>query len=635
VNIKNYLISFFILFLFSCFFMMSFSGLTNENVPNIKIHDLSFYSLSKDDKDKLISKMVNFKNFHRKLVSSNLYQDMPWQFLPPEGYIKNMEAENELFLNKRKMYVSKNKMRWLSNNLVSPSVWDEQNVFRAFYNFRPEKGEFNPKYFRYGGAWLYPVALTLYLSSECKAFQLNKDISNYLNNPQDIQKISIISKTFGIISCIFGILVIFFLVRRFFNLQTAVISFMLTIFCPILIVETIYLKPLLTSFMWYSIAFYFIYKFVFDYTRSIFNLILASVFVGLAAGSVISSGSIIFVLFFAIILKNNGSKNENNKRNYCLGIIFRYFAISFVISLVIFFVSNPYSIISFDQFTKEISFNLNKLSTYSFFDLSAHLRNVKSLLEGLGYSLGITCLLATSWVILKHLDRRIQLVLAAIFSYYFFTFNVCFAEDTIHGLVPIVPLMAIIPGFAFDKFIHRYKHKILIYLFVIVIFLGSFINSFFYYKLFQNKPRILSGEWINKNIPKGSSVGTYIDNSGLSYAYPYYNFFLYKFVNDDSFNLRNIKKAKPDYIIRAETYHPKVFTYPEEEIASQLNKHIDLNTKGTRFRWKINIDEEKNLPLDYQEIARFDSKVGKLDLVFSNNLASWWTNEIVIYKKNK
>ena len=211
-------------------------------------------------------------------------------------------------------------MRWLSNNLMSPSVWDEQNVFRTLYKFKPGKLDFNPHYFRYGGAWLYPMSLTLFASSKLGFFKLVKDISYYMYHQNNIFLMSAIGKSFGILCYIGAILILFFITKRFYNLRIFIISSFFMVFCPVIIVESVYLKPLLSSLMWFMLGMYFIFRILDDAVGRKKNSIYAGICAGLAAGSLLTSASILLPISIALtynrIFPLKGIKNRILKSPY-------------------------------------------------------------------------------------------------------------------------------------------------------------------------------------------------------------------------------------------------------------------------------------------------------------------------------
>lgn len=633
-NRKYLFVFLYIFILIALFLAMVIPDLKNECIPNKKIAELSFFSFSKPTKDFLIVKMDFFKKEHRRLVQNNLYQDNFEQFLPPKGYVKEMEQEGELDIDGKKIYLSKNKMRWLSNNLMSPSIWDEQNVFRALYNFNPKKFDFNPHYFRYGGAWLYPMSLTLFLASKIGIFKIVKDLSYYMYYPNNILLMSITGKTFGIICYIIAILILFIITTKFYNLRTFIISAFFMTFCPGIIVETVYLKPILSSLMWYILGIFFIFRILEDEINLKSNSIYAGLCAGLASGSLIPSASILLPILIALtynrIFPLQGIKERIFKGPYN---DIKYFIFSVTIFSITFFATNPYILFSYKEFIREMFWNVQYYSYYSLWDYKIHLQNIIIFLNGLSWPFGLLIFVSLGWVLFKKHDRKNIIILFAILTYYLWGFSTCFALDIVHALLPIIPFLILLSAQFLDYlFQEKILNRYILYTLISIIALYTFLNSLFYVFMLQNQPRVIAGEWINKNISEGSTIGTFIDNSGLSYNYPYFNYFKFHFINDSDFRLSKIKKELPQYYIMVLNYLGKVFTCPADQIPLEYKDYIDKNTKGTRFRWAIKMNEEKEVESYYKKIAEFRTRVWLLDKIFRNNLLFWWTKEIKIYK---
>lgn len=626
-----YIISLFVLFL-----IFVAPCLLNEDVPNFKIARESFYSVSAAAKPLLIDKMDAFKKEHRELVQQNLYQDNFEQFLPPAGYLDEMEKETVDNFGGSIFYMSKNKMRWLSNNLMSPSVWDEQNTFRALYNIRPEKLEFNPHYFRYGGAWLYPAGLVLYAGSKAGLFKTVKDLSYYMWHPDDIRRISVLGKGFGIFCYLAAIVILLLISLRFFNARIFYIAGFFMVFCPAVIVESVYFKPMLTSLFWYLVAVYFMLKIAYLKGSLKRNCIYAGIASGLSAGSLMPSASIVLPLFLVILYPRIKSFSVSIKKaisspypdiRYCF-----YAGICFVFSFVL---TNPYTVLSFKEFMKEMFWNVNYHNYYSFFDPKVHIGNIAILLDGFGILFGMLILISLLWVIFKRLDKKNGLILLSCVAYYLWGYSTNYALKIWHALIPIVPLLIIFPAQFIDAMLNKKSIfiKVIAYSAVTIVAVYSVLNSAFYTVLFQQQARIRSGEWINKNIPAGSSIGTFIDNCGLAFNYPYYNYFRYRFVNDWDFELSRIKKYLPQYYIYTDSYLPKWITVPENRIPEEYKKYIDPASQGTHFRWLLKISEEEAIRPNYNEIASFSNDAGWLGKLFKNKLALWWTRQIKVYRR--
>jgi len=630
------LISVYILILFITFLALVIPCLENEDVPSQEIAEVSFYSIPGGVKTTLIEKMDKFKEEHRNFVQQNLYQDNFEQFLPPAGYVQDMEKEETLKFGNLNLYLSKNKMRWLSNNLMSSSVWDEQNSFKALYNIRPEKFDFNPHYFRYGGAWLYPVGLTLYVSSKAGIFKAVKDVSYYMYHPQDIRKISITGKSLGIASYLLAVLVLLLICTRFFSIKIFCIGAFFMVFCPAVIVESVYFKPMLMSLFWYLLGIFFILKIICGRGNIKVNCLCAGISSGLAAGSLMPSASIILPLFVSVAYQRIISVRYGITR------LFRapykdigYFIYALIFFALSFLLTNPYTVLSFREFIKEMLWNVGYHNYYSFWDLKIHLGNILILLDGFGWFFGLLMLISIFWVIKKKRSKQNAVILCAVGAYYLWGYSTNYALSILHALIPIVPLLILFPAQLIENTLSKESGVIkkLSYLLVAAVAVYSLLNSLFYVFLFKQKPRIDSGAWINKNIPSGASIGTFVDNCALAFNYPYYSYFRYRFVNDDDFKLARINKEAPDYYILVNSYIPKWLTVPEKDIPAEYRQYIDSSSKGTHYRWLLKIDEEAIISPHYKEIIRFDNSPGILSKLFKNKLVLWWVKEIKIYKR--
>ncbi|MBI5145286.1 MAG: hypothetical protein HZA27_03765 [Candidatus Omnitrophica bacterium] len=626
---------FYTLVLSGSFLAMVIPGLRNECVPNNKIARESFFGLREPAKNYLIKEMDDFKAWHRELVNDNLYQDVMWQFLPPKDYLRDMLKEDTIIIEGKKIYISKNKMRWLSNNIMSPSVWDEQNVFRMFYRFNPSKLDFNPHYFRYGGAWLYPVGFSLFIASKLGIFKLVKDIAYYMHQPQDILLISALGKGFGIFCFLISLLILYYICRRFYARRVFIFASFFTIFCPLIIVESVHLKPLLSAAMWYLLAVFCCFN-ILENDKIRINAIYAGICAGLAAGSLLSTVAVLLPIFLSLtynrIFPFKEIKSNLLKTPF---VDLKYFVWSVLLCIAIFFITNPYTIVSYKEFIRELIWNVKDYrSLYSFWDMSIHLGNIRILFDSLGWPLGSIVLISIIWAIINNRQAKKRIILFSIFGYYFLTYSTCFAIGTLHALVPILPLLILLSTDFMDSLFNQKKiHKFIIFGLIGLVAIYTFLNSLFYAFIFTRTPRLAAGEWINRNIPEGSSIGTFIDNCGLSNNYPYFNYFLYKFVNDTSPDLSQIKEKLPQYYILVNSYEPKSIASSKDNIAPEYIKYIDkTGTRGTHFHWVLKLNEEKEIAPYYKEVVRFDSRVPLLDRIFKNTLIFWWIKEIKIYE---
>ena len=137
--------------------------------------------------------------------------------------------------------------------------------------------------------------------------------------------------------------------------------------------------------------------------------------------------------------------------------------------------------------------------------------------------------------------------------------------------------------------------------------------------MLKTRPRILAGEWINRNLYPGTTIGTFIDNQGLAYHYPYFNYFQYRFINDSDTDLSRIKAQQPQYYISTIGFIQKFHHSVKESTSSHFTKKLVFN-------------EEKEISPFYKEIMNFKGEPEFLSRFFKNTLLEFWTKEIKIYK---
>ena len=77
----------------------------------------------------------------------------------------------------------------LSRFLVVPYAGDDAFILKALKNFNPEKLDFDPKYYMYGGGFVYSAAALLKALDLANFIILKKDILFYIQNPEEIANI--------------------------------------------------------------------------------------------------------------------------------------------------------------------------------------------------------------------------------------------------------------------------------------------------------------------------------------------------------------------------------------------------------------------------------------------------------------
>lgn len=145
----------------------------------------------------------------------------------------------------------------------------------------------------------------------------------------------------------------------------------------------------------------------------------------------------------------------------------------------------------------------------------------------------------------------------------------------------------------------------MLYIFLaIVISFNSFSKGLFCTLKLKTMPAVECGEWINANIPVGSTIGSYISIDGTQVGYPPYNYLNYNFINVHDSNLASIKSRKPDYYIAVSLPYSKEPFYENMEL----------------FK-------------NYRQIRSFKTEIPVLSKIYKNELLHFWPAEIVIFER--
>lgn len=101
-----------------------------------------------------------------------------------------------------------------SSYLVRSTDPDEQMTLTALAQMKPRKLDFNPRYFAYGGAYIYAVGGALALGKVLGLVRLIPDITHYYAAPGDSAALYLAGRALSALAGIFVVLMLFRLTRR-------------------------------------------------------------------------------------------------------------------------------------------------------------------------------------------------------------------------------------------------------------------------------------------------------------------------------------------------------------------------------------------------------------------------------------
>lgn len=218
--------------------------------------------------------------------------------------------------------------------LLQAEDGDAQKTYGAISRMKPEKLDFNPHFFTYGGAYLYSISFLLFLAKSFRILNLNvHDLSFCFLNPDEVAKIHIIGRSLGAISNCGSTLILYLIGSSYFSTTIGLLSALFFALSPTMIAYSHVSKPHVFATFLGLLGIFFALKII---KKSQFkNYLLSSFFIGLSMGASFVNLVLLPLPLIAAFLK------KAFKPKYVFFSLF---------SIFIFFLTNPYTILSFKEF---------------------------------------------------------------------------------------------------------------------------------------------------------------------------------------------------------------------------------------------------------------------------------------------
>lgn len=373
----------------------------------------------------------------------------------------------------------------------------------SFSEFFSVESPMNPKFFAYGNFPLYLLAAAGFVFSF-----FDPVFSQYGG-------IHIVGRAISVLFDTGSIIIVYLLGLTLFNRKVGVFASLLYAFSvfPIQLSHFYAVDTLLNFFM----LSFLLFLILFVKKQKTKLAILGGVLLGLSLATKISALFLMIPLFmsFIIVLAKHPTKKVFSRT------LLHYILIT-IVAAFIFFVTQPYALINFDEFIKQTSLQSRMGSdpfvfpyTLQYVGKIPYLYELKNIfLFGMGPVIATICfagILFAGYKLLK--DFKKQIIPLLILSYGLFYFLVFgkFAVGWMRYMLPVYPILSLFGGYLLfettqklnkitkDKTVN--KLLLLLFLLVVSIYPFSFLSIY-------TKPntRIQATEWMEKNIPPGSTI---------------------------------------------------------------------------------------------------------------------------------
>lgn len=372
----------------------------------------------------------------------------------------------------------------------------------TFLDFFSPNSTLNPHFFAYGNMPIYLLRILSELASHINPL--------YKEYAQMYIVGRLISASFDTLT----IFVVFLLASALFTKRAGLFSALLyTVFVfPIQSSHFYAVDTMLTFFMTTSIL---LLTSIVKSQRS-YLFILLGLFFGLALATKVTALTLIPIIIgwiVVLLLQFIHAKKE------ITGLILKIVFLA-ITAIVVFFVTQPYALIDFQEFVKQTTAQSQMSKDPFVFPYTLQYVGkipflhefINIFLWGIGPLMGVLCFSGFINITFNHFRQKTNIsvvVVSLYFIFYFLLFG-CFAVGWMRYMLPIYPILALFGGWLISEKILRFikpsnyvTKKVMLFLFLVLVL----IYPFAFISIYKNpNTRIQASDWINKNIPYGSSL---------------------------------------------------------------------------------------------------------------------------------
>ena len=121
---------------------------------------------------------------------------------------------------------------------------DEFTTFAALSAMKVGRGDLDPRMYKYGGLWVYPVGALLKLAGRAGIVQLDSDVTFYLDHPESFGRFYIVARAYSACWGLVGIAAVFLLIKRICgNTAAAIAGALCFLLMPLVVTAAHEAKP--------------------------------------------------------------------------------------------------------------------------------------------------------------------------------------------------------------------------------------------------------------------------------------------------------------------------------------------------------------------------------------------------------
>jgi len=379
----------------------------------------------------------------------------------------------------------------VSRSFLLQTIWpDETAPVRALQNINPQHLQFNPHFHQYGPLFFYSAGAAIQIGAWIGMFPNPHQIEAYLANPEYAKRMWMAPRLISAFSMTLAAFIIFFLARTAYGPYWGIFACALIASSPVLLMESHYLKPYNQAALLNSVVLLFLFR-----TRETWRakyLFFAAFLSIIGVGFLPTNATLISAIVVIAWTTRGRYHGQQFVFLKCMGIL--------VISFIIF---DPWWLLA----TKEAIYAFSgdpAAKPKAMFSLVNWLRSwLYYYPEGSNYILFMT---AAAGIIIGVIRKNFLVIICAV---PIILLTPMLALSAIpHYVSSVYPAIVLAAVYALRE-LHRFSHRISKTLAGLMLAYGLCQFAFYLRVLQQfDVVQLQAGQWINKNIPRGSTVGS-------------------------------------------------------------------------------------------------------------------------------
>lgn len=451
-----------------------------------------------------------------------------------------------------------------------------------------KKFDFSPKEIQSlatGPLIVYTTGVSLGVAKVLGLVKIVKDYDFYKMNPQEFNKLYLCGRFNSVIFSILGILTVFFIGKKFFNVEVGLISSWFMAVNPLNVIYSHYLSKDTMQLLWILLAMYFSLKILDNKSKR--DIFISGFFVGVCVSTKYNGIVSVILPAMAVVMANLRKKE----------LFFVYVMDILVISISVaigFLVTNPYFFHTFPNFLKYFKeYTLKDILLVSRSNLSNFNKVRSSVLfylfdaqyYGFGIFLWVIAMVSFLYGIVKR-NSKIILMISFVVVYMFLLIRIK-NWLIVRWVLPLLGVYCLSASwFCYELYKKKRFYKIFSGVLILITSIHSFLYSLSYVNMMtRTDTRDLSSEYIEKNIVENEEIGTI----GVPYSYESSLIQTNYWYKNDNIISNRIKKYKIVVINNSQDliiYKPKYLClseyryFPLSELPKQKYQQIDLDVAG-------------------------------------------------------